>query len=178
MPRPLELYPTNATDPWNIINRYRGFQTLCHGSSRNIWDIESRPSSNTLVGSTGHLTPRNIVLPIFYIRVVHPPFYVKINGIVAFTISVFVPLLTPIINPSKNYLSISVFPYHIPSPSFVHPFKLQLGASCACLFVGHQQTHMQNIYTRKETTRDPIIQASEVPRYGKMPYPDFLKTCI
>ena len=108
-PRQLKLLPTDAADPWNIVNRRQGFQTWNNGSSGAVWNIDTQPSSDTLVGSTVQLNTQNIVSYIFYILVSRAPFYDKINVGVDFCLSVFSPQLTPSIKPSTNYLDTTPF---------------------------------------------------------------------
>ena len=108
-PQPLGLSPIDVAAPWNIVNRLQGFQTRRCGSSGAIWNIDSRSSSGMLVGSTGYLPLKNILLSIFYIIVARAPFSIKINVTVDFSLSVFVPWLKPRINFRKNYLNTTTF---------------------------------------------------------------------
>ena len=84
-PWPLELSSTNTTAPRNIFNQRQVFRNQYRRSSGAVWNIDSWSSSYMLVGSSGRLTPQNIILPVFYGILACSHFYVKINITVALT---------------------------------------------------------------------------------------------
>ena len=73
-PRSHELSPTTNLTTWNIVNRRQGFQNRRSDPSGAVWNVDSRWSSDTLVGSSSLLYTRKTVCLSFYVGVSCAPF--------------------------------------------------------------------------------------------------------